>query len=114
MVAQAQCAGFLCGPKEELIADTIISAQDGVDDMINFIFLIMQVLVGIVIAIPLIVAAVSSTPRDEYGKPVAGSMIILFIVFVVNGIAGWAIGTGIAGGPNGGDDAALPLNVFGA
>ena len=82
------CAGWLCGPKDSLVA----AFPDG-SDIINMGFILMQ---GIILAILVGVGAVvinKIASREDYAAPMATFFGIVIVLLAINFLAGYVMGT---------------------
>ncbi|MBE9035204.1 hypothetical protein [aff. Roholtiella sp. LEGE 12411] len=81
------CTGWLCGPK-----NTIVAAFPGGAQIINTGFIMMQALI---VAILVGIAAITINKiaaREDYGAPMATFFGTVLVLLVINFLAGYVVG----------------------
>ncbi|NJM67833.1 MAG: hypothetical protein HC851_20275 [Acaryochloris sp. RU_4_1] len=96
--AFAQCIGWLCGPKDVLRGNAVLSNDASAIAMIDFFFLVVQVIALAVLA-ALAVPLVHKLRREEdYMAPFVAVLAALMLIIGINYLGGYLMGNGASPG----------------
>lgn len=96
----AQCVGWLCGPKDVLRGNAILSKDNSAIAMIDFFFIVVQFMVMAVL-VALAVPLVHKLKREEdYMAPFVALLAALLLIIGINFLGGYLLGNGVTGTAN--------------
>lgn len=95
--AAQSCTGFMCGAKDGLLADAVISASTFMQAGINFMFLAANTVLAFVFLFGLIFIIAKLIERENYITPGIIFIVSLFGILIVNWATGYLFGTDTTG-----------------
>lgn len=96
----AQCVGWLCGPKDVLRGNAILSKDASAVAMIDFFFVVVQLMVMAVL-VALAVPLVHKLKREEdYMAPFVAILAALLLIIGINYLGSYLLGNGVTGTAN--------------
>lgn len=95
--AQAQCVGFMCGAKEGLLSDSVISSSEFMQGGVNFMFIAANAVLAFAFLFGFIFIIVKLIERENYVTPGIIFIVAIFGITVVNWATGYLFGTSNVG-----------------
>lgn len=95
--AQAQCVGFMCGAKEGLLSDSVISSSEFMKGGVNFMFIAANAVLAFAFLFGFIFIIVKLIERENYVTPGIIFIVAIFGITVVNWATGYLFGANNVG-----------------
>lgn len=94
--AQA-CVGFMCGAKEGLLSDSVISSSEFMKGGVNFMFISANAILAFAFLFGFIFIIVKLIERENYVTPGIIFVVAIFGITVVNWATGYLFGANNVG-----------------
>lgn len=92
--AVAQCIGWMCGPKDALVKNKVVSGATDGSDMIDFIFIVIQILIMLALGALAVALFFKLRREEDFVVPFIALLVALLLVFGSNFIGGYVVGDG--------------------